>query len=46
MINGSTPKDLIADVGSYLWEDSQELIQAVYVFWTPELQNLFLSNRG
>ena len=46
LLNGSNTKQLLADVGNYLWEDSQEFIQAVYVFWTPGLQSNFLANRG
>ncbi|KAJ5909561.1 secreted protein [Penicillium tannophilum] len=37
-------KQLLREVGNYLWEDSQEF--SVATFWTPDLQKKFLSNRG
>ena len=46
LLNGSDTKSLLAEVGNYLWEDSQEYTQGVYILWTPEYQDTFLANRG
>ncbi|PWY91931.1 hypothetical protein BO94DRAFT_555096 [Aspergillus sclerotioniger CBS 115572] len=35
---------LLREVGNYMWEDSQEY--SVSTWWTPRLQEVFLSNRG
>ncbi|KAJ5930057.1 secreted protein [Penicillium verhagenii] len=43
-ILGSAVDTLLAEVGNYLWEDSQEYTVATY--WTPGLQKTFLANRG
>lgn len=37
---------LLAEVGQYGWEDSQEFGTAVYVTWTPQLLDRFSTNRG
>ncbi|KAH8646859.1 hypothetical protein BX600DRAFT_484724 [Xylariales sp. PMI_506] len=37
-------KNLIAQAGNYLWEDSMEI--AATIWWTPRLPSVFNSNRG
>jgi hypothetical protein len=39
-------KELLQQVGNYLWEDSQEFGQGVNTFWTPQLPTAFLEARG
>ena len=46
LLNGSNTKSLLAEVGNYLWEDSQEFSQGIYIYWTPDLPDTFLANRG
>jgi hypothetical protein len=45
LLHGDT-RNLVKAVGNYMWEDSQEFGQGVKIFWTPRLQEVFLSNRG
>ncbi|PQE27097.1 secreted protein [Rutstroemia sp. NJR-2017a WRK4] len=45
LLHGDT-RNLVRAVGNYMWEDSQEFGQGVRIFWTPRLQEVFLSDRG
>lgn len=46
LLNGNNTKQLLSEVGNYVWEDSMEYEGQVYVLWTPDLANMFLADRG
>lgn len=46
LINGSNTKQLLRQVGNYVWEDSMGFGVGIYVLWTPQLPSRFLANRG
>ncbi|KAK4555453.1 hypothetical protein LTR86_007205 [Recurvomyces mirabilis] len=44
LVNGS--KELIQEVGNYVWEDSQEFGAGTLIWWTPNLLRSFAAQRG
>ncbi len=42
----TSTKNLIKEVGNYVWEDSYEFFFLENTFWTPKLPDAFSANRG
>lgn len=42
---GDNTSEAIANVGNFLWEDSQEYMTNNTLFWTPKFADVFLANR-
>ncbi|GAB7349945.1 hypothetical protein MBLNU459_g0641t1 [Dothideomycetes sp. NU459] len=46
LTNGSNTKQLLRQIGNYVWEDSMEYESSIYILWTPDLPARFLADRG